>query len=343
MRETLARYGHRIASGEIDPHVRWDGHSGTVLDCTSDEVPLLVLSFGIQRLRREPAVFNTGEREHVIVLVDGKLRLRSDQEAVELERLDGPFAGYPDLPPACCVYVPLATQYSLQGEGEVVVFSAPAAGDMPLRVVAPGEKRAVSRGAAFWRRDVVTLVEPFEASTNLVVGETHSPPGLWSGMPAHVHDKEDPEGGQSDHEEVYCFRVRGYSRGRGPGAVQLLYGSKGLDEAYAVGDWSVVALPGGCHPVVASPTAEIVYIWGMASDRPQSLRLRDVPDSAFLKDVEAAFRQLTEDLSKPDIAAADFHSVARVHRLGRHSRRVLAQMLREYGFGVKISAPEGEA
>jgi 5-deoxy-glucuronate isomerase len=306
----------------------------------SDEVPLLVLSFGIRRLTAEPIKLDTVDREHVVVLVDGRLRLEANGSAAGIERPAGPFHGYPDAPQACCIYVPRATRYTLQGEGEVVVFSAPAAGDMPLRVVAPGEGRVASRGAASWRRDVATLVEPFETSTNLVVGETHSPPGLWSGMPPHRHDEPDPDGGQSDHEEVYCFRIRGNSPEGGPGAVQLLYGAEGMNEAYALSDWSVVALPGGCHPVVASPTADIIYIWGMASDHAQSLQLWDVPASAFLKDVEAAFGQLTEGLPATTIAAAGFREAADAHRLDGHGRTVLAQVLREYGFDIDLSALE---
>jgi 5-deoxy-glucuronate isomerase len=317
--------------------VRWDGRSGIVLDAASRDVPLVVLSFGIWRLDATPVALDTEACEHVLLLVGGRLRLRVDGQTIDIKRPGGPFGGYPDAPQATCVYVPREKRYSFEGEGEVVLFTSPAAADMPVRYVAGGERQATSRGAAFWRRDVVTLVEPFDVSTNLIVGETRSPPGLWSGIPPHRHDEADPGGGQSDHEEVYCFRVRGHGPADGPGAVQLLYGAEGLDEAYPVGDWSVVALPGGCHPVVAGPMGEIVYIWGMASRQPQALRLWDVPDSAFLKDVEAAFRQLAEATPRRRISANMFRETVAASRLDDRGKRVLAQALREYGFDVDSS------
>lgn len=340
MRETLARYGARIACGEIRPHVRWDGRSGIILDAASDGVPLLVLSFGIWRLAAAPVTLHTEAREHVLLLVNGTLRLRVNGQIIEINRPDGPFRGQSNDLQAGCVYVPRTTQYSFQGEGEVALFTAPAARDMPVRYVTAGERQTARRGAAFWRRDVVTLVEPFDTSSNLVVGETHSPPGLWSGMPPHRHDEADPGGGQSDHEEVYCFRIRGHSPESGPGAIQLLYGAQGLNAAYPLGDWSVMALPGGCHPVVASPTGEIVYIWGMAGSRPQVLRLWDVPASAFLKNVEAAFKQLTVAAPRRRVDATVFGETAEANRLDDHGRRVLVQVLREYGFDVDGSGLE---
>ena len=339
MRATLDKYGTRIASGEIRPCVRWGGRSGIILDAASEEVPLLVLSFGIWRLTAEPVALATAENEHVLLLVNGTLRLRVNGQTFEVGRSDGPFRGYPDASGAVCVYIPRATGYRFEGEGEAVLFTAPAAGDMPVRLVSAGERRAISRGAAFWRRDVVTLVEPFETSTNLVVGETHSPPGLWSGMPPHRHDEANPEGGQSDHEEVYCFRIRGQGADSGPGAVQLLYGAEGLNEAYPLDDWSVMALPGGCHPVVAGPTGEIVYIWGLAGTRPQALRLWDVPASAFLKDVEAAFLRLT-GASRRRINCAAFEEAAAANGLDEQGRHVLTQILREYGLDVDGSGQE---
>jgi 5-deoxy-glucuronate isomerase len=169
--------------------------------------------------------------------------------------------------------VPRGKRYSFQREGEAVLFTAPAAGDMPLRFIGPGEAAVVSRGAAVWRRDVVTLVNPGETSTNLVVGETYSPPGLCSGTPPHRHDRADPAGGQSDHEELYYFRIRQYDPEGAPGGVQLLYGAEGLNQAYSLGDRSVMALPGACHPVAAGPASELLYIWGLASSQPQPLRL----------------------------------------------------------------------
>ncbi len=85
--------------------------------------------------------------------------------------------------------------------------------------------KVASRGLWLWRRDVVTLITPQDRSSNLVVGETYSPPGLWSGTPLHQHDKENPNGGESDHEEIYYHRFNWEKRPKdqfGPYGVQLL-------------------------------------------------------------------------------------------------------------------------
>ena len=332
---TLVKYGARIARGEVSPHIRWDGRPGIVLDASSDDVPLELLSFGAWRLGPESVALDTGDREHVLVLVSGTLRLRVDGQTIGATRPEGPFPGHPGASQACCTYVPRGKRYSFQGEGEAVLFTAPAAGDMPVRFIGPGEVEAVSRGAAVWRRDVVTLVNPGETSTNLVVGETYSPPGLWSGTPPHHHDRTDPAGGQSDHEEVYYFRIRQYDPEGAPGGVQFLYGAEGLNQAYSVGDRSVMALPGACHPVVAGPASELLYVWGLASSRPQPLRLWDVPASAFLNDVGAAFLRLAEAAPRQRIALADFRGAADEADLDEHGRRTLALLLRERGFDIE--------
>jgi 5-deoxy-glucuronate isomerase len=330
---TLAKYGARIARGEICPYIRWDGRPGIVLDCASDDVPLDWLSFGAWRLGSESVALDTGDSEHVLVLVAGTLRVQVGGETFEGERAGGPFPERPGTSQACCMYVPRGMRYSFGGDGEAVLFTAPAADDMPLRFIGPGEVQPESRGAAVWRRDVVTLVNPGETSTNLVVGETYSPPGLWSGTPPHRHDRADPGGGESDHEEVYYFRIRRYVPDGAPGGVQLLYGAEGLNQSYSVGDRSVMALPGACHPVVAGPASELLYIWGLGGSEPQPLRVADVPASAFLKDVEAAFRRLAAPRQR--IAAAAFEEAAGEAGLEEHGRRTLALLLKEYGFDIE--------
>jgi 5-deoxy-glucuronate isomerase len=330
---TLTKYGARIARGEVDARTRWDGRPGIVLNCASDDVPLEWLCFGAWRLGDEAVTLDTGDREHVLVLVGGTLHLRAAGQNIDASRPGGPFPERVGASQACCVYVPRRMSYSFQGEGEVVLFTAPAADDMPLKFIGPGEVEAESRGAAVWRRDVATLVNPGETSTNLVVGETYSPPGLWSGTPPHLHDRADPTGGESDHEEVYYFRIRRYDPAGAPGGVQLLYGAEGLNQAYSIGDRSVMALPGACHPVVAGPASELLYVWGLAGNEPQPLRVRDVPASAFLEDVEAAFRRLAAPRQR--IAAVAFAEAAKEAGLDEHGRRTLALLLREYGFDIE--------
>jgi hypothetical protein len=53
LQATLAKYGARIARGEVSPHVRWDGRPGIILDASADDVPLELLCFGAWRLGNE--------------------------------------------------------------------------------------------------------------------------------------------------------------------------------------------------------------------------------------------------------------------------------------------------
>jgi hypothetical protein len=96
-----------------------------------------------------------------------------------------------------------------------------------------------------------------------------------------------------------------------------------------------MALPGACHPVVAGPASELLYVWGLASSRPQPLRLWDVPASAFLKDVGAAFLRLTEAAPRQRITLADFRGAAERAGLDEHAARTLALLLRERGFDIE--------
>jgi hypothetical protein len=102
----------------------------------------------------------------------------------------------------------------------------------------------------------------------------------------------------------------------------------------------VMAPPGGCHPVVAGPTSELLHIWGMASETPQTLRLSDVPASAFLKDVEVALRELTALARRGRIDDMVFNEAAAANHLDEHGQHVLAQVLGEYAFDVCLTRLE---
>lgn len=283
MEESLRRYWAAILAGRVQPIVRWDGVSpGLLLDPARADVPLTLLGFEACRLGQAPRWFESGHREQVVVLVEGRLEVDLGEQRFVGERLGGPF-GASGLTPACAFYAPRGCRFALSGEGEAVVFSAPAFGAVPARFLRGGPP--TSRGAATWRRDIVSLVQPGETSTNLVVGETLSPAGLWSGTPPHRHDADDPAGGQSDHEEIYYFRIEHDTPA--PAGVQFL-SHDGVERAYPIRDRSVAAIPGGMHPVVAGPAGDLLYVWGMAGPRGQPLRMWDVPETVFLKDVEAA-------------------------------------------------------
>lgn len=286
MKESLERYWAAIVEGRARPLVCWDGSSDQLLfDPSQAGVPLTLLSFEGCRLRRDGCRRETGEREHAVVLVEGRLEAEVGGQVFAGERRGGPF-GKHGITPTCALYVPRQREYTLRGDGEAVIFGAPALGQADVRFIEWGDAPA-SRGVATWRRDIVNLVRPGETSTNLVVGETYSPAGLWSGTPPHRHDRDDPAAGESDHEEVYYFRVQHDTPA--PAGVQFL-SHDGVELAWPVRDRSAAAIPGGLHPVVAGPAGDLLYVWGMAGRSGAALGMRDVPGAALLKDVESALR-----------------------------------------------------
>ncbi|NOZ64796.1 MAG: 5-deoxy-glucuronate isomerase [Caldiserica bacterium] len=325
MATTIKKYAREIKSGKAKLFFPYqEGGKGTILDPSSPEIPLDILEFGIYDLKEGPFTRETGDREVVLVPQEGHFRIEVGGKRWEGDRKGGPFAPPYGENNASAIYVGSDSRFTLTGEGEVIFYSAPAFKDLPACFIPQGSKKYVSRGEAFWRRDVVTLVTPGNETSNLAVGETYSPPGLWSGTPLHIHDLDDPSGKQSDHEEVYYHisRFKGEEIGSYP--VQLVF-DKDLDIwfSFIVRDKSIIALPGGCHPVVASPVSDIIYGWGMANHGKAPI-LYDLPEFAYLKKVENLLGQIKEK-----VRLSEIESLPEYKLLPEIGKKVLELILRE--------------
>jgi hypothetical protein len=172
-----------------------------------------------------------------------------------------------------------------------------------------------------------------------VVGETYSPPGMWSGTPLHVHDRSDSLLPESDHEEVYYFVQRHFTRQdeMDPYAVQMMFDSNTLNKTYRLKHRTAVAIPGGCHPVVAGPVSDLLYVWGLASDKAHvPLRMRDIRDYAFLKRIGQAVEELIERRGTIPVSQEQFKQLCAVYGLSTERETTVFKLyLREYGFIVK--------
>jgi 5-deoxy-D-glucuronate isomerase len=337
MQNTIEKYAARIERNEINPHVRYDGRmSGLIFDPLRNEVPLDVLGFGMYRLGPEFDTRETHEKELVLVPQEGEFDAEINGRKYHGGRSGGPFDVTLGKSNASALYVPSDAQFSIQGKGEIAFFEAPALRQNPPFYLHSEEVTVISRGEWNWRRDVISLISPKNASSNLIVGETYNPPSLWSGTPMHRHDRDQIASGESDHEEVYYHRF-GWQQGAddrfGAYGVQLLMDGKGLNKAYVIGDKSAFAIPGGCHPVVASPVSELLYLWGLAG-KGGELAMRDVPEFAHLKCFEEIFKKLESELQPRDIPAAIFDSFASQYDLTEKQKSLLAAMLREKGFNI---------
>lgn len=337
MHSTLAAYRRRIADHAVDPVRRWDGRtSAALLDCRDDAVPLSVLSMHAFALDAGPVDIATADREWLVMPVDGRLAVQVADASFDCDRTGGPFAAWPGGCNASAVYLPRNARATLAGRGEAIAFSAPAFDDRPpARVDAAGS--VVGRGSGLWFRDVATLATPGDVTTNLVMGETYSPPGLWSGTPLHVHDRARPDAGQSDHEEIYYHLAPDPSPDAawGPYGVQLLFDDQGLDQAWMIHHRTAFAIPGAAHPVVAGPNSEMMYVWCLASDASQPLGMADVPEFAWLKRVGAVLDQLAAAGRRSPLSKAEIAGLAAAADLDESQCRVLTFHLAQAGLAAR--------
>jgi len=335
--KTLKKYGQKIEKNEISPLFFDDGKTnGLILDPEKDDVPVDHIGFGLIRLRSEPLIWETKDKEMVIVPQEGTFEAGINGKRFRGERLGGPFAVHPGKTNASALYVPRNSTLQIKGEGEVAFFQADAYEDKPPFYLHSQDVQVLSRGEWIWRRDVINLISPKNGSTNLIVGETYNPPGLWSGTPPHTHDRNDPEGGESDHEEIYYFRFSMGKKGGSkfcPYAIQILMDGHSLKRAFIVEDRAIFAIPGGIHPVVVSPFTEVLYLWGIAGYG-TDLAMRDVKEFAHLKKFEEVLRILEQKKSEKVVWAKELTQIFEDNELPKDKARLLLSMLRERGYEI---------
>ncbi len=340
MRETLTKYRQAIQSGRINPVARWDGQSSrTLFDPADPNVPLQYMAFGAYNLSQGPFNLQTADREYVLIPISGDFEITAAGITFAGSRPGGPFAAEPELSNASAVYLGRDCKADLTGSGEMIWFSAPAAADKNKNpvFVKPGDRKQIRRGTGLWRREVITLVTTDDFSTNLIVGETYCPPGLWSGMPIHLHDSDDNAGGQSDHEEVDYHLARVADGQWGPYGVQLLFDDQGLDKAYMVHNRDAVAIPGGAHPVITGPASDMIYVWAHACSgtaKSKKLKMFNIPEFQYLEAVGAILDRLEikgdKLLSNHQLAA-----LADEYNLVGAQREILRQHLLQQGFKIQ--------
>ena len=335
MQRTLQQYRQRIRSGQVNPLVHWDGEStGLIFDPASDQTPLTLLGFGACRLEAGPHRLETHDREFGLVPIEGEFDIRVGPEVFKGRREGGPFATLPGRSNASAVYVPPGATIEVAGRGELVYFTAPAAGHKPPAMVKPGDRGNIPRGTGVWLREVVTLFTPQDVSTVLVGGETYSPPGLWSGTPLHVHDRDDPDCGQSDHEEVYYHLARNTGGKWGPFGVQMLFDDQGLDNAYVVHHRDAFAIPGAAHPVIAGPNSDMLYVWGLAGPG-TALAMQDVPEFAYLKRIGGILDTVAAARPRRPLSETEFDRLVQDGGLDDQQAHVLRMHFRQQGIVVR--------
>ncbi len=217
--------------------------------------------------RGEPVERDTGTDELCLVVLSGTCDVHSPHgEWRDLGGRPDPFSGMPD-----AAYLPPATRYVLEGDGEVGLCTAPAGDGAAARVLPGAEIVPEQRGHGTHERTIHPILMGDREADSLLVCEVLTPPGHWSSYPPHKHDRDAmPE--ESFLEETYYHRIRpaqGF-------ALQRVYTTDGaLDETLVVRDGDIVLVPRGYHTVSAPPGYAVYYLnvmagpvraWAVAND-----------------------------------------------------------------------------
>jgi 5-deoxy-glucuronate isomerase len=216
-----------------------------------------------------------GGREVCVVLLSGKARVTatSFDSGVIGGRADV-FDGLP-----WSVYLPAGLSYEIEAASdcELAICSAPGAGGLPARVIAPGDVETMTRGAGSNTRYVRNILPETAPADSLLVVEVITPGGNWSSYPPHKHDR-DALPDESYLEETYYHRIRppqGF-------ALQRVYtDARDIDETLAAADRDVVLVPRGYHPVGAPHGYEVYYLNVMAGPK-RTWRFHNDPAHAWM-------------------------------------------------------------
>jgi 5-deoxy-glucuronate isomerase len=254
------------------------GVRGHVHDISPESAGWGYVGFGLYRLEPGDRVAEaTGDREVILVLVEGKAAIRADGTdwGVMGQRMS-PF----ERTPPHCLYVPGSADWSAEATTACVlaVCSAPAVSNYPAARLGPEGIQLTPRGQGANMRYINNIaMEGRDVAGSLLVTEVFTPAGNWSSYPSHRHDEDDfPR--MTYLEESYYMRLNP-PQGFG---IQRVYTEDGsLDVTMAVKDHDVTLVPKGHHPCGAPYGYEMYYLNVMAGPR-RAWRFQNDPDHDWI-------------------------------------------------------------
>lgn len=252
------------------------GTNGKVHDITAQSANWGYVGFGLYHLKAgETAAEATGDREVILVLVEGKAEITvGDQNFGELGKRMSVFER---IPPAC-VYAPNDTDWNAKATTDctLAVCTAPGKGNYPARVISDIE--LVERGKGANTRYIHPIaMEEKDIADSLLVTEVFTPSGNWSSYPPHRHD-EDNYPDMTYLEETYYHRL---NPRQGFGFQRVFTEDGELDETMAVSDGDVVLVPKGHHPCGSPYGYEMYYLNVMAGPM-RKWRFQNHPDHDWI-------------------------------------------------------------
>ena len=212
----------------------------------------------------ETATFGSpSDEESVVVLLAGNVNF----DATPAQRTDvfAQRASAMYVPPGARIAVTAHTRTELAWATTVDAQCNP--GGSPV-FIGPEDVAVQQRGQPGWQRAVHDIIDERVPARTMLVGETFNEPGQWSSFPPHKHD---------NLEELYYHR---FDKPDGFG-FQGAYGTTGEPAATLLRHGTVVAIPGGYHPVCAAPGYRLYYLWVLVG-QPRRLAMEEDPAHRWL-------------------------------------------------------------
>jgi len=249
---------------------------------TEDNELLKYLAFAKLSLKQGDCYENqTNGYETALVILSGKATIAAESEKwSNLGGRNNVFQGK-----ATTVFIPCRSAYQISAESDVEIAVCKVKAEVKFKpfVVSPEEVVIHKRGKAQWNREVHDILADNAENRvhRIVLGETFSKPGEWSGYPPHKHDGEfAPE--EPNFEEIYYYQVNPKA-GFG---VQLHYTKDQLiDEAHIIRHGDSFAIDKGYHPVAAAGGYQVYYLWFMAGDTGRVLKPYEDPEHKWLNNI----------------------------------------------------------
>ena len=236
------------------------------------------VGFDLYRLAPgEVAQQDTGDREAILVLVEGKARISGGGE--EFGELGDRMDVFEKTPPHC-VYIPNGTDWAAVATTActLAVCTAPGQGGHPAQIIGPAGIALTERGKGTNTRYINNIaMEDRDVADSLLVTEVFTPAGHWSSYPPHRHDEDDYPN-MTYLEETYYHRL---NPAQGFGIQRVFTDDGSLDETMAVANHDVVLVPQGHHPCGAPYGYEMYYLNVMAGPL-RKWRFRNHPDHEWI-------------------------------------------------------------
>ena len=254
------------------------GTAGKVHDITPEDAGWRYVGFGLYRLAAgETAAEATGDREGILVLVEGKATIEAD--GVAFGELGDRLSVFERKAPHC-VYVPAGADWTATAATActLAVCTAPGQPGRKAQIIGPAGIELEERGKGANTRYIHAIaMEDRDVADSLLVTEVYTPQGNWSSYPPHRHDVDAyPE--TTYLEETYYHRL---NPAQGFGFQRVWTEDGEIDETMSVMDHDLVLVPRGHHPCGAPYGYDMYYLNVMAGPR-RNWRFKNHPDHDWI-------------------------------------------------------------